>query len=897
MNRHTATLLLAAISSNTAFCGATQVLPVYIEDNHAGSYYWLTENLDVNRKYTLINFDAHSDASAIFDSDVIRNALQAGASTKERALLIDQWRNNGTIQSFSWIEPLMPAPISKVIWVPGDKLAEVEKTKRENQAIALIDGNLEAAPRKTGSLHNRFTVSDLESLPTHVSDQEPLVVSIDLDYFSGLSPEEQSASFKRVWDFVLKQHNLQAVTFAISRPYLVDENEANRLLKHAFNAPLLLPLMRLQYEPFAAVANDQSTRAKDLKAAGHPVPSYSVEQAPEGLRAMLLAEKERIIVKRDTSRWETLLQKWQNEAPQFHLEVKGSQPSTDGVWRVPANKRTTIDVLTGSLTARPEHVDWSILTPRYLSCNVTDLRADQVGFVENAAPRPTWQEIAIPQTDTSLQVSQLDHYFDTRSKTGSIRLYASVEIDGKIRRTPTIELRRVAGQGLHAALSEQFGLPYLFGSGTLINSSGTGPETNLGADCANFIVYAMRRQGIRIPWSDPKQLKQYLEPIASSVSAGIVHFTNEDLKNGLIVHLGSHVAAVMEDRVPLGILDEDDIVAHQLKGIPENITLGTLLSERYMDTFDLFRVPGVKPAATLIFGGDVMLGRTIGTKINQGIDPFRGILDLLANRSLIAANLECSIASDTTKQSSARYSFLSPLKSAYYLHKAGFNALSLANNHALDLGDAILEESVQALSRENIIPLGITISDETDAYAPKLFSLPHNKKIALLAIDDLTENEGDSGLGQTAVKIIDLPIAVSADLTRLSNAITKAHAQADIIACMVHWGEENTNIVTKRQREFARWLVDHGVDIVIGSHPHSVQSLDFYHGRPIAYSLGNLVFDGAPTIPSWNHGALLEIGLAQDAKIVTSRLIPIVLTDGLPYSDSNAKDVIGETRE
>ena len=110
----------------------------------------------------------------------------------------------------------------------------------------------------------------------------------------------------------------------------------------------------------------------------------------------------------------------------------------------------------------------------------------------------------------------------------------------------------------------------------------------------------------------------------------------------------------------------------------------------------------------------------------------------------------------------------------------------------------------------------------------------------------------------------------------------KARSQADIVACLVHWGIENTSIVTDEQRELARWLVDNGVDLVVGSHPHCVQSLDFYHGCPVAYSLGNLVFDGAPTVASWNHGALLEVRLSAGAKITATRLVPIVLEDGLP---------------
>src|SRR5712672_2172450 len=61
--------------------------------------------------------------------------------------------------------------------------------------------------------------------------------------------------------------------------------------------------------------------------------------------------------------------------------------------------------------------------------------------------------------------------------------------------------------------------------------------------------------------------------------------------------------------------------------------------------------------------------------------------------------------------------------------------------------------------------------------------------------------------------------------------------------------------------------------------------LDFNHGRPIAYSLGNLVFDGAPTVASWNRGALLEVGLNDGAKISSVSLIPIVLEDGLPQME------------
>ena len=128
------------------------VLPIYIEDNHAGTFYWLAQRVDLDQPCTLVHFDAHSDASGIFDSDNIRDALRNVASRQSRQTLLDRWRSEGAVQCFNWIEPLMPAPIARVIWVPAKKLSAPEIRKRAQQATALLDGHIEAAPRKSGSL-------------------------------------------------------------------------------------------------------------------------------------------------------------------------------------------------------------------------------------------------------------------------------------------------------------------------------------------------------------------------------------------------------------------------------------------------------------------------------------------------------------------------------------------------------------------------------------------------------------------------------------------------------------------------------------------------------------------------------------------------------------------------
>src|SRR5882724_7117559 len=870
MNRRAAGFCVAALlATATAAIAVANVLPVYIEDNHAGTFYWLAQHIDLDQASTLVLFDAHSDASGIFDSDKIREALRKVASVEDRQTLLDRWRNHGVVQCFNWIEPLMPAPIAKVIWVPAERLSPEEIRKRTQEATTLLDGHQEAAPRKSGSFLGLYAVTDLENLERQLDPGRPLIVTIDLDYFSGLSVAEQEAAFARIWNFVIERRNLHAITFAISRPYLESDDETYRLLKLALTSALSLPTAPIEFEPFLTVPNDHSNLAKKLIVKGEKLPAFDVAQAPQELRARILSESKRISMRHDAARWQQLLRVWSDEAPQLHLEIKDRQPSTDNVWRIPAQEPAEIEVVSEPWTTKPEKIEWFALTPKYWRCNLTDLSIDQVGFVANAAARPAWNEVAIDHHDSILPMTRIDNLFDRQLHCGSLRLRARALVDGKIRETPVLELRRFVDSGFRAAISEQFGLPYLFGSGELSKDSDTGPETNLGADCANLMVYALRRQGLRVPWSDPKRLRDHLDLITDSATSGTAKIDAEDLQRGMIIDLGTHVAAVMEDRQPVGILDESDLVAHQLAGTPKRVTLGPLLKERRRNRFDLLRVPLAKPAATLVFGGDVMLGRSCAAKIESGIDPFAGIEAVLQGVSFAAANLECTISN--LGCSVQRYAFRAPARSAQLLRRAGFHAMGLANNHALDFGTAALRDCAASLSREKIEPVGLG-TPTGNAYAPSFFSVRDGKKIALLAISDV---------GPTARS----EIAAASDRVRLSEAIASARSRASLVVCMVHWGIENTANITDKQRELARWLVDHGVDLVVGSHPHCVQPLDFYHGCPIAYSLGNLVFDGAPSIASWNHGALLEIGLNENAKVSSASLIPLVLETGLPRMD------------
>jgi hypothetical protein len=856
-----ATLLLLAAAGRWAVAAPITV-PIYIEDSHAGSFYWLADHLDLDEEYTLIHFDAHSDASGIFDSDKLRERLRRVVSVDERRQLLARWRAAGAIQCYNWIEPLMPAPISRLIWVPGPTLSKTNATERQEKMVRQFDGHLEAAPRQSQSFRERCRVLGFDQLSAQLTDGGPIVVTIDLDYFADVPASRRVAEFERVWKFVAECRNLRAVTIAISRPYLKSDADADDLVRLALAASLSLPTATIQFEPFANVGPDRSLRAREFQVRRQQVPAFRLENASEKLRALLLANRERISVETETASWTQRLDSWEKEAPRLRLAIKGHEPSTDNVWRVSADDSAEIELRTEPSDAAVTHIEWIAVTPEYTRCNLTANRADEIGFASGAPPRPRWRETRLPGKERTLSLGVVRK---AKEEFGAIRVKARVEIGDNVRETPPIEIRRFAGAGFRAAITEQFGLPYLFGSGELVDGDNTGPETGFGADCANFVVYALRRQGRVVPWSNPKQLRKYLEPRAQDIRPGEARIGNDDIADGLFVHLGSHVAAVMEDRPPLGVLGRGDLVAHQLEGVPEILSLGQLLDARKTDRFDLLRAPHHSGNVDVLVGGDVMLGRTVGTAIAGGADPLDGIRPALDRAATKVVNLECVLSDKGTADTAKRYSLRAPLDAIRVLSAARISAVSLANNHVDDFGREALLDSIARLQAGDITAVG---AGETiaRAHAPHFLTTNAGSKAAIIALSDM--DGGSDGVS----------IASARDRERVAASIGEARANASIILVFVHWGDENTDKVNERQRELARWLIGHGVDAVVGSHPHCVQPFDSYHGRPIVYSLGNLVFDGAPTLPSWNRGQLLEIDAGQrGVRQASFRLVPVQL--------------------
>ncbi len=229
--------------------------------------------------------------------------------------------------------------------------------------------------------------------------------------------------------------------------------------------------------------------------------------------------------------------------------------------------------------------------------------------------------------------------------------------------------------------------------------------------------------------------------------------------------------------------------------------------------------------AILILVGDIMLNRGVEYMINKEGSgdfkfPFLKISDELKSADIVFGNLEGPISDKGTRVGSI-YSFRSDPKAIEGLTFAGFNILSVANNHAFDYGRDALEDTFLRLKDAGIDYVGGGFN-ATEAGAPIIKEID-GTKIAFLAYTNLCpeswkvtgENSGINCVSEN-------------DLEATKTEIKNAKAKSDILIVSLHSGEEYTQTITDFQKKFAEAAIDSGADIVAGHHPHVVQKNEQY---------------------------------------------------------------------
>lgn len=284
-------------------------------------------------------------------------------------------------------------------------------------------------------------------------------------------------------------------------------------------------------------------------------------------------------------------------------------------------------------------------------------------------------------------------------------------------------------------------------------------------------------------------------------------------------------------------------------------------------------LPLPEKSATLIFTGDIMLNRRVETMIRSNADfrfPFLKISDTLKKADILVGNLEGPISDKGTKMGSI-YSFRAAPESIEGLTYAGFDVLSLANNHAFDYGRLALEDTFLRLKENEIDYIGAGLN-AAEAFSPLIKEI-NGFKIGFLAYTNLGPKGWRAGANSPGLAWIN-----ENSFEELKKNISLARTKSDILVVSLHAGEEYiTDPPSYFQTKFAQLVIDAGADIVIGHHPHVVQKNEEYNGGYIFYSLGNFVFDQSFSEKTM-QGQIVKV-VIEDGKIKEALPIDIKLNE------------------
>jgi len=237
--------------------------------------------------------------------------------------------------------------------------------------------------------------------------------------------------------------------------------------------------------------------------------------------------------------------------------------------------------------------------------------------------------------------------------------------------------------------------------------------------------------------------------------------------------------------------------------------------------------------------------------------------DLLAVPDILFGNLEASFADEPHPAPSVGIPVIPRGHNLDAFARAGFNVLSMANNHIVDAGHAAMLESRARLRAQGVKTCGAG-ENLADARKPAIIEAG-GLKIAFLAYASVFPMgyEARSNVpGLVPLRAYDLwrpaldnyhvpgtpprlqTVPDQSDLASLASDIAAAKQHADLVFTSFHWGDWlRPYHLTDHETRTAKWCVDEGVDMVIGHHHHTLRGMEWYRGKPILYGLGHFVFD------------------------------------------------------
>jgi poly-gamma-glutamate synthesis protein (capsule biosynthesis protein) len=271
---------------------------------------------------------------------------------------------------------------------------------------------------------------------------------------------------------------------------------------------------------------------------------------------------------------------------------------------------------------------------------------------------------------------------------------------------------------------------------------------------------------------------------------------------------------------------------------------------------------GERGKLTILAAGDLApLGRPEAELRKGNVQTvFNSVLPIIAESDLSIANLECPLTSSRSRISKTGPHLQAHPGVGSALHKAGFTAFTLANNHILDYGEDGVRETISTLEANHLRYCGV--GPDHRAASKPLFIEKKGYRVAILSLAEHEFNwQGRNQWGTWPLQPAENVLQIQA-----------ARRQADIVLVFVHGGLEYTTIPSPRLISTCRAFAESGAHAVIGHHAHCVMGLEVHRGIPIAYNLGDFLFDLPEMHPKGccKTGLLLRLTLESGNRVSMS---------------------------
>jgi poly-gamma-glutamate capsule biosynthesis protein CapA/YwtB (metallophosphatase superfamily) len=281
---------------------------------------------------------------------------------------------------------------------------------------------------------------------------------------------------------------------------------------------------------------------------------------------------------------------------------------------------------------------------------------------------------------------------------------------------------------------------------------------------------------------------------------------------------------------------------------------------------------------SIVFTGDVVLDGKPGEMIAAGKDPFASFAPVFANADIRIANLECVVANKGTP-SDKPFNFRAHPRTLDVL-KRHVDAVSNANNHSGDFGQEAVIEMLGLLDQHGIGRFGAG-RNLREAHQPLIIERK-GLRIAFLGYDEFMPRSFEATTTTAGVAWSE-DEQVVADIRR-----ARTHYRADLVIPFMHWGWEDRLKASARQEQLARRMINAGADAVIGAHPHVIQNVEHYKGKPIIYSLGNFIIEAIDT-DAQSKGWVIRLEVNRKGVQAWRTYLAQLNEDGVPSLVRDAK--------